>query len=168
MDSNDKYKHQQKFIAARKAEGLERLILWVKPEDKASLKEITRQPHAIAKRRAAIKAEISQELGPQIERRVEAELTRKTPAGGQQPASREDPFRVTATGQDPEPPEGVRVGLRSRCRCLALTRGSRNLARLATAAGRTGRLRHRAPGRSAGLTGTDARRLQPLMIKRVA
>ena len=75
---NDKHKNQRKFIAARKAEGLERLILWVKPEDKSALKEIARQPHAIAKRRAEIEAEIRRELGPQIKKRVEAELTRKT------------------------------------------------------------------------------------------
>ena len=78
MNSNDRHRHQRKFIAARKAEGLERLVLWVKPEDKAALKEIARQPHAIAKRRAAIEAEIRRELEPQIKRRVEAELIRKT------------------------------------------------------------------------------------------
>ena len=44
--------NQGKFIKARKAEGLERLTLWVKPEDKLALNEIARQSHAIARRRA--------------------------------------------------------------------------------------------------------------------
>ena len=78
MTQDDKYRHQRKFIETRKAEGLERLTLWVKPEDKPALKEIARQPHAIAKRLAQIEAEIRRELGPRIEARVAAELKRKT------------------------------------------------------------------------------------------
>ena len=35
-------------------------------------------PHTIARRRAVTEAEIRQELGPQIERRIAAELIRKT------------------------------------------------------------------------------------------
>ena len=109
MDPNDKHKHQRKFIAARKAEGLERLILWVKPEDKVALKEIARQPHAIAKRRAAIEAEIRQELGPQIERRVAAELTRKTRRALL--AQRRARARRLQTGSN-RPPEMIRFAKR--------------------------------------------------------
>ena len=78
MNQNDKYKNQRKFIETRKAEGLERLTLWVKPEDKPALKEIARQPHAIAKRLAQIEAETRRELEPQITARITAELERKT------------------------------------------------------------------------------------------
>ena len=39
-----RHKHQRKFIAAKKAAGLERLILWVRPEDKESLKAPGHKP----------------------------------------------------------------------------------------------------------------------------
>jgi len=78
MDPNDKHKHQRKFVAARKAAGLERLTLWVKPEDKETLKKIARQPHAMARYLAEIEADIRREFEPRIKRRVEGELSRKT------------------------------------------------------------------------------------------
>ena len=68
------HKNQRKFVAAKKAAGLQRLILWVRPEDKESLKVICRQPHALAR----FRAEVEQELRPKIERKISARLERRT------------------------------------------------------------------------------------------
>ena len=68
------HKHQRKFVAAKKAAGLERLILWVRPEDKESLKVICRQPHAMAQ----FRAKVERELRPKIERKISARLERRT------------------------------------------------------------------------------------------
>ena len=46
--------NQHKFVAKKKEQGLKRVILWVRPEDVESLKEIALQPHTIAKRKAEI------------------------------------------------------------------------------------------------------------------
>ena len=69
-----RHKHQRKFVAAKKAAGLERLILWVRPEDKESLKMIAQQPHAMARYRA----KVERDLRPKIERKISARLDRKT------------------------------------------------------------------------------------------
>ena len=69
-----RHKHQRKFIAAKKAAGLERLILWVRPEDKESLKMISQQPHALARYRA----KVERDLRPKIERKISARLERRT------------------------------------------------------------------------------------------
>ena len=68
------HKHQRKFVAAKKAAGLERLILWVRPEDKESLKVISQQPHAMARYRA----EVERELRPKIESKISRRLERRT------------------------------------------------------------------------------------------
>ena len=68
------HKHQRKFVAARKAAGLERLILWVRPEDKDRLKVISRQPHAMAR----LAAQIERELRPKIESKISGRLERRT------------------------------------------------------------------------------------------
>ena len=69
-----RHKHQRKFIAAKKTAGLERLILWVRPEDKESLKMISQQPHALARYRA----KVERDLRPKIERKISARLERRT------------------------------------------------------------------------------------------
>ena len=68
------HKHQRKFIAAKKAAGLERLILWVRPEDKESLKMISQQPHAMVRYRA----KVERDLRPKIERKISGRLERRT------------------------------------------------------------------------------------------
>ena len=69
-----RHKHQRKFVAAKKAAGLERLNLWVRPEDKESLKMISQQPHAMVRYRA----KIERDLRPKIEREISARLKRRT------------------------------------------------------------------------------------------
>ena len=80
MDAQDK--HQRKFIAAKKAAGLERLNLWVRPEDKENLKMISQQPHAMVRYRAKVERDLrskfERDLGPKIKREVSARLERKT------------------------------------------------------------------------------------------
>ena len=66
-----------KFVAKKKEQGLKRLILWVRPEDVESLKEIALQPHAIAKRKAEIERELNRTLEPDIKSSVKAELRRR-------------------------------------------------------------------------------------------
>ena len=77
-----RHKHQRKFVAAKKAAGLERLNLWVRPEDKESLKMISQQPHAMVRYRAKVerdlRAKIERDLRPKIEREISARLKRRT------------------------------------------------------------------------------------------
>ena len=68
------HKNQRKFVAAKKAAGLERLILWVRPEDKERLKVISQQPHAMAR----LAARIERELRPKIESKISGRLERRT------------------------------------------------------------------------------------------
>ena len=69
--------NQHTFVAKKKAQGLKRVILWVRPEDVESLKEIALQPHAIAKRKAEIETELKRTLEPDIKSSVKAELRRR-------------------------------------------------------------------------------------------
>jgi hypothetical protein len=78
MDKRTNAGNQRRYVAARKARGLKRLILRVRPEDYAMLKDITRQPHAIAAMRDRVRAEVEAELRPVIEAKVRAEMTRRT------------------------------------------------------------------------------------------
>ena len=78
MTSDDKYKNQNNFIARRKAEGLERLVLWVKPEHKEAFKLLSRQPHAISRHLAAFEREFKREVAPKVKERIENQLARKT------------------------------------------------------------------------------------------
>ena len=65
---------QRDYIAAQKAKGLKRVVLWLQPEDVDLFQTAAQNPHAIAKLRRRIRAEIE----PDIRKKVEAELTRKT------------------------------------------------------------------------------------------
>ena len=80
MDAQNKY--QRKFLAGKEAAGLQRLILWVLPEDKERLKLMSQQPHAMARQHAKIKrnmrSKFEKDFGPKIEREVSARLERKT------------------------------------------------------------------------------------------
>ena len=66
--------YQRDYIAAQKAKGLKRLVLWLQPEDVNLFQTAARQPHALGKLRRRIRAEIE----PDIRKKVEADLTRKT------------------------------------------------------------------------------------------
>ena len=74
MDAPHKHQHQRKFVAAKKAAGLKRLVLWVRPEDKERLKVICRQPHAMAR----LAARTERHLRPKIESKISARLERMT------------------------------------------------------------------------------------------
>ncbi len=71
-DINREY--QRRYFAARKAEGLKRIALWVRPEDVEDISLAARCPHALSK----LKKKILEDLRPKIEKQIEAELTRKT------------------------------------------------------------------------------------------
>ena len=66
--------YQRDYIAAQKAKGLKRLVLWVQPEDVETFQLAAQQPHALGKLRKRIRTEIE----PGIRDGLEADLTRKT------------------------------------------------------------------------------------------
>ena len=70
--------NQRQFVAARRAQGLKRVILWARPADVDALKTIARQPHAIVKLHRKVKAELEAELRPVIEAKVRAKLYGQT------------------------------------------------------------------------------------------
>jgi hypothetical protein len=78
MDSIKNTENQKRFVKAKKAQGLKRVILWARPEDVDALKTIARQPHAITKLSKIVEAELLRELRPKITERVKGELLRKT------------------------------------------------------------------------------------------
>ena len=73
---------QRKFIAAKKAAGLKRLVVWVRPEEKERLKLISQQPHLLAEEWAKVERDLrskfERDFGPGIKREVSERLTRKT------------------------------------------------------------------------------------------
>ena len=66
--------YQRAYIAAKKARGLKRLVLWVEPEAVDDLRLAAKQPHALAR----LKRAVQDELKPEIERQVRHHLTRTT------------------------------------------------------------------------------------------
>ena len=73
-DQSINLRNQKRFVEAKKAEGLKRVVLWARPEDVDALKTIARQPHAIAK----LCKKVEEELRPAIKRKITAQLERKT------------------------------------------------------------------------------------------
>ena len=73
---------QRKFIAAKKAAGLKRLVLWVRPEDVEAVRLVARQPHVLARHRVKVERDLrskfEKDFGPKIEREVSERLDRKT------------------------------------------------------------------------------------------
>ena len=65
---------QRRFVAAKRAAGLKRLVLWVQPEDVEAVRLVARQPHALARYRA----EVERELRPKIESKISGRLERRT------------------------------------------------------------------------------------------
>ena len=66
MDRDTNLENQRRFVAAKKAQGLRKLVLWVRPEDVEAVQEIACQPRAIAKRHKQVQARIERELRPSI------------------------------------------------------------------------------------------------------
>ena len=65
---------QRRFVAAKRAAGLKRLVLWVQPEDVEAVRLVARQPHAMAR----LAARTERELRPKIESKISARLERRT------------------------------------------------------------------------------------------
>ena len=65
---------QRRFVAAKRAAGLKRLVLWVQPEDVEAVRLVARQPAALARYRA----EVERELRPKIESKISGRLERRT------------------------------------------------------------------------------------------
>lgn len=61
---------QRDYIAAQKAKGLKRLVLWVQPEDVDTLRAATRQPHIMAELERRVRDEIIPEIRDQVEREL--------------------------------------------------------------------------------------------------
>ena len=78
MDRDTNLENQRRFVAAKKAQGLRKLVLWVRPEDVQALQEIARQPRAIAKRHKQVQARIERELPAQHQGQAHAPMRRKT------------------------------------------------------------------------------------------
>ena len=78
MNQKTNLENQRRFVDAKKGQGLKRVILWARSEDVDALKTIARQPHAIAKLRQKVEAEIERELRPVIAAKVKAKLRRQT------------------------------------------------------------------------------------------
>jgi hypothetical protein len=78
MSQNQNAEKQRKFIAAKKASGLLRLVLWARPDDVEALKLAARQPHSLSELRRKIEQELRKELEPAIRNRVKRELYLKT------------------------------------------------------------------------------------------
>ena len=78
MGNNNSYENQQRFLQAKKDQGLKRVILWARPEDVDSLKTIARQPHSIAKLRKKVEGELTRKLKAELEPEIRNQLRRKT------------------------------------------------------------------------------------------
>lgn len=74
MDRDKNLENQQRFVAAKTAQGLKRVILWARPEDVEALQLAARQPHALAKLRKRVEKELERELRNE----VAAKLRRRT------------------------------------------------------------------------------------------
>ena len=73
---------QRRFVAAKRAAGLKRLVLWVQPEDVEAVRLVARQPHVVARYRVKVERDLrskfERDLGPKIKREVSARLDRRT------------------------------------------------------------------------------------------
>lgn len=66
MDREKNLENQHRFVEAKKAQGLKRVILWARPEDEEALRLAARQPHALAKLRRRVEKELERELRAEV------------------------------------------------------------------------------------------------------
>ena len=92
---------QRDFVAARKARGLRRVVLWLPPADVEAIRLAARQPHALAKLRARVEAEIEKEVRLRVTRKLERRTERAMLAQSRARARRQ------AAGSN-RPPDMVR------------------------------------------------------------
>ena len=97
--------YQRSFVAARKALGLKRLVLWVQPQDADTIRLAAQQPHALNR----LRKQVERELKPKITAKIAAELERKTRRA--MLAQRRAQARQQTTGSN-RPPDLVRFAPR--------------------------------------------------------
>ena len=68
---------QNRNVDRQKAKGMKRLILWVPEKESEEIKLCTRQPHALAKLRKEVEAEVITTLTKKIERQVYTRIAKK-------------------------------------------------------------------------------------------
>ena len=74
MSRQENREKQRKHVAAKKAQGLKRVVLWVRPEDAEAHKIAAEQPQALNRIRKTVEARIERETWA----RVAARLDRRT------------------------------------------------------------------------------------------
>ena len=74
MDIETNRENQRRFSEAQKAKGLNRVVLWARPEYVDDLKLAARQPHSLSK----LKKRVEKDLLPEIKASVKARLKRRT------------------------------------------------------------------------------------------
>ena len=114
---------QRRFVAAKRAAGLKRLVLWVQPEDVEAVRLVARQPHVVARYRLKVERDLrskfERDLGPKIKREVSARLDRKTTRAMQRQRRAQARRMLAASNRPPElirfltkPPAVVRNDLK--------------------------------------------------------
>lgn len=116
MDREKNLENQHRFVEAKKAQGLKRVILWARPEDEEALRLAARQPHALAKLRKRVEKELERELRTEVaaklRRRTERALLAQARAEARtQPAGANRP--PTAIRCEARPPAALRGRLRA-------------------------------------------------------
>ena len=66
MTPKSSLENQRRFIAEKKAQGLKRLTLWVKPEDVEAHQLAAQQPHALNRLSKAVEAEIERQMWDRV------------------------------------------------------------------------------------------------------
>ena len=76
--SKNSAKRQRDFVAAKRALGLKRVVLWVEPEAVPDLRLAARQPHALSKLRQEVEAELRPKIELEVRQRITGKLERRT------------------------------------------------------------------------------------------
>lgn len=101
MNQKQNREKQRRYTAAKKAQGLKRIVLWVQPEDVVSLRLAAKQPHALAQQRAKVEAEIERQMWGKVAAKLERRTERAMLAQKRAQARRQ-------TAGSNRPPELIR------------------------------------------------------------
>ena len=98
---------QRRFVAAKRAAGLKRLVLWVQPEDVEAVRFVARQPHALARYRVKVERDLRSKIERRlrqygIERKISARLDRKTTQAMQRQRRAHARRMLAASNRPPE------------------------------------------------------------------
>ena len=116
MSRQDNREKQRKHVAAKKAQGLKRIVLWVQPEHVETHKIAAENPHALAQLRREVQARIEREMWDRVaakmERRVERAFLaqKRAQVRRQQTGSNRPPERVRFKAR---PPGAIRNRLKA-------------------------------------------------------